>query len=180
MKPRELRLGHQMLCVCVTWLQMLCDGVEHDDSVCFSGPHEAAVKQGGEQHLLQAQQQASRSLQPLQPASIGFQAPPLNQHGLGGPAQGLAPATQNAPAHTHLPAHLQHLQNTPPPPSQAAHPWAPPAPTSRPLSSPPVTPQKVPHTQVSLSHTHTCFDVESWVGGGWVRSALSGVWTALI
>ncbi|TNM98269.1 hypothetical protein fugu_014515 [Takifugu bimaculatus] len=113
------------------------------------GPHEAPVNQGGDQHLLQAQQQASRSVQQLQPAPMGFQGPPVNQHGVGAPTQGLAQPTQNAPTHTHLPAHLQHLQNTPPPHNQASHPWAPPAPASHPLSSPPVTPQKVPHIQHS-------------------------------
>lgn len=105
--------------------------------------------------MLQAQQQASRSVQPLQPAPIGFQGPPVNQHGVGAPTQGLAPPIQNAPTHTHLPAHLQHLQSTPPPPNQASHPWAPPGPASHPLSSPPVTPQKVPHIQVSFRQTHT-------------------------
>lgn len=114
------------------------------------GPHEAPVGQGGDQRLLQAQQQASRS---GQPAPMGFQAPSVSQHGAPPPNQGLALPTQNAQTqHTHLPPHPHHLQSTPPPPNQASHPWAPPA--SHPLSSPPLTPQKVPHVQVSLRQTN--------------------------
>lgn len=119
----------------------------------LQGPHEAPVSQGGDQRLLQAQQQASRSGQPLQPAPMGFQGPPVSQHGVPAPIQGLAPQAQNTqPQHTHLPSHPQHLQSTPPPPNQASHPWAPPA--SHPLSSPPLTPQKVPHVQVSRHQTN--------------------------
>lgn len=121
----------------------------------LQGPHEAPVTQGGDQRHLQAQQQASRGGQPLQPAPMGFQGPSVSQHGVPTPNQGLAPPGQNAPAqHAHLPP--QHLQSTPPPPNQASHPWAPPA--SHPLSSPPLTPQKVPHIQVSLRQTEH-FDV---------------------
>ncbi|KAM4623653.1 chromodomain-helicase-DNA-binding protein 7, partial [Polymixia lowei] len=118
------------------------------------GPHEVPVGQGGDQRLLQAQQQASRGGQPLQPAPPlgGFQGPAVSQHGAPPPNQGLAPPTQSAPAHAHLPAHPHHLQSTPPPPIQPPHPWAPPPPaTSHPLSSPPLTPQKVPHVQHSPS-----------------------------
>lgn len=117
----------------------------------LSGPHEAPGSQGGDQRLLQSQQQASRNGQPLQPAPMGFQGPPVGQHGIPAPSQGLGPPSQNAPAqHTHLPPHPQHPQSTPPPPNQASHPWAPPPAASHPLSSPPLTPQKVPHVQVSL------------------------------
>lgn len=120
------------------------------------GPHEAPVNQGGDQRLLQVQQ-ASRNGQPLQPTPMGFQGPPVSQHGVPAPNQGLASPAQNAQTqHTHLPPHPQHLQSTPPPPNQASHPWAPPA--SHTLSSPPLTPQKVPHVQVSLRQTKH-FDV---------------------
>ena len=138
---------HQMVSVETLWYLL---------SV-FLGPHEAPVTQGGDQRLLQAQQQASRSGQPMQPASMGFQGAPMSQHGAPAPNQGLAPPTQNTQSqHTHLPPHPHHLQSTPPPSNQASHSWAPPPLASHPLSSPPLTPQKVPHIQVSL-HKH--FDV---------------------
>ncbi|KAJ0058954.1 hypothetical protein NL108_003289, partial [Boleophthalmus pectinirostris] len=92
-------------------------------------PHEAPVGQGGDQRLLQAQQQVSRNGQPMTPAPMGFQGPAVGQHGAQGPNQ------STHPPHQHLPPH------------QAAHPWAPAAP--HPLSSPPLTPQKVPHVQHS-------------------------------
>lgn len=126
-------------------------------SLCLLlGLHEAPVSQGGDQHVLQAQQQVTRS-GPLQSTPMNFQGPAVSQHGVQAPNQALAPPTQNAQTqHTHLSSHPQHLQTTPPPPNQASHPWAPP--TSHPLSSPPVTPQKVPHVQVSV-HYIKPFDV---------------------
>lgn len=128
--------------------------------LCLSllpGLLEASVSQGGEQHLLQSQQQVTRG-GPLQTAPMGFQGPPVTQHGVQAPNPALPPPpAQNAPSqHTHLSPHTQHLQSTPPPPNQASHPWAPP--TSHPLSSPPLTPQKVPHVQVSLRPAQA-FDV---------------------
>uniref|UniRef100_A0A7N6B9N4 DNA helicase n=1 Tax=Anabas testudineus TaxID=64144 RepID=A0A7N6B9N4_ANATE len=112
------------------------------------GTHEAPVSQGGDQRLLQTQQQVSRSGQPMQPAPMVFQGPPVSQHGAPGPNQGLATPAQNSQTqHTHLPPH--HLQSTPPQPNPASNPWAPPPPASHPLSSPPLTPQKVPHVQHS-------------------------------
>lgn len=118
------------------------------------GPLEVPVTQGGDQRLLQTQQQAPRGGQPMQPAPMGFQGPPIGQHGAPAPNQGLAPPTQSTQMqHTHLPTHPHHLQSTPPPPNQTSHPWA--APTSHHLSSPPLTPQKVPHIQVSLHQTNT-------------------------
>lgn len=117
------------------------------------GTHEAQVSQGGDQRLLQAQQQVSRNGQPMQPAPMVFQGPPVGQHGAPAPNQGLAAPAQSAQTqHTHLPPH--HLQSTPPQPNQASNPWAPPPPASHPLSSPPLTPQKVPHVQVSLRQTN--------------------------
>ncbi|XP_072297015.1 chromodomain-helicase-DNA-binding protein 7 [Eucyclogobius newberryi] len=65
----------------------------------------------------------------MPPAPMGFQGPAVGQHGAQGPNQGALPP------HQHLPPH------------QAAHPWAPAS--SHPLSSPPLTPQKVPHIQHS-------------------------------
>lgn len=125
-----------------------------DDTVLslLPGPHEASVSQGGDQRLLQTQQQVSRSGQPPQSSPMSFQGQPISQHGALIPNQTLAPTTQNAQTqHTHLPPH--HLQSTPPPPNQASHPWATLPTASNPLSSPPVTPQKVPHIQVSLHQT---------------------------
>ncbi|XP_026168440.1 chromodomain-helicase-DNA-binding protein 7 isoform X2 [Mastacembelus armatus] len=110
------------------------------------GSHEAPVSQGGDQHLLQTQQQASRSGQPLQPAPMTFQGPPVSQNGALAPNQGITVSAQTQ--HTHLPPH-HHLQSTPPQPNQASNPWAALPPTSHPLSSPPLTPQKVPHVQHS-------------------------------
>ncbi|XP_035026244.2 chromodomain-helicase-DNA-binding protein 7 [Hippoglossus stenolepis] len=112
------------------------------------GPHEAPVSQSGDQRILQAQQQASRGGQPLQSASLGFQGAPVSQHGAPASNQGLAPPTQNAQTqHTHLPPH--HLQSTPPQSSQGSNPWASTSTAPHPLSSPPLTPQKVPHVQHS-------------------------------
>lgn len=125
-------------------LFILCDYI-----VPLAGPHEAPVSQGGDQRLLQAQQQASRNGQPLQSSPMGFQCPPVSQHGAPASNQGLVPPTQNAQSQQmHLPPH--HLQSTPPQSNQGSSPWAPTPPTSHPLSSPPLTPQKVPHIQVSL------------------------------
>lgn len=123
-----------------------------DDSFSlFSGPHEAPVNQGGDQRLLQAQQQAPHIGQPLQPTRIGFQGPPVNQHGVPASNQGLALPTQNAQTQqAHMLPYPKHLQSTPSSPNQTSHPWAPPAASSQPLSSPPDTPQKVPQVQVSL------------------------------
>ena len=133
------------------------DNTDSDVIVFFPsllpGPHEAPVSQGGDQRLLQAQQQASRSGQPLQSASMGYQGPPVSQHGAPAPNQGLATSTQNVQTqHTHLPPH--HLQSTPPQSNQGSNPWAPTPPAPHPLSSPPLTPQKVPHIQVSLRKTN--------------------------
>ncbi|XP_034559711.1 chromodomain-helicase-DNA-binding protein 7 isoform X3 [Notolabrus celidotus] len=117
------------------------------------GPVDAPISQGGDHRLLQAQQQASRSGQSLQSNPMGFQGPSVGPHGAPASNQALAPPAQSAgpnqKQHAHLPPHAQHLQSTPPPPSQASHSWAPPAPASHPLSSPPLTPQKVPHVQHS-------------------------------
>ncbi|CAJ1071406.1 chromodomain-helicase-DNA-binding protein 7 [Xyrichtys novacula] len=110
---------------------------------------DASISQGGG-HLLQAQQQASRSGQPLQSNPLGFQGPSVSQHGAPASNQAPAPPAQSAQKqHTHLPPHTQHLQSTPPAPNQTSHSWAPPPPASHPLSSPPLTPQKVPHVQHS-------------------------------
>ncbi|XP_061695870.1 chromodomain-helicase-DNA-binding protein 7 isoform X2 [Syngnathoides biaculeatus] len=111
------------------------------------GPHEAPVSQGGDQHL-HSQQQASRSGQPMQPCPVGFQVPPVNQHGVLTMNHGLLPPTQTIQTqHTHLSPHP--LQSMPPVPNQASHHWAPPPSASHALPSPPTTPQKVPNIQHS-------------------------------
>ncbi|GLD73255.1 chromodomain-helicase-DNA-binding protein 7 [Lates japonicus] len=146
----------------------ICTMMEFDDAVTLELMTSRSSSQpgGGDQRLLQAQQQASRGGQPLQSAPMGFQGPAVSQHGAPASNQGLAPPTQNAQTqHTHLPP--QHLQSTPPQSNQGSNPWAPTPLVSHPLSSPPLTPQKVPHMQhrkgvlcvphdalVRKSHTH--------------------------
>lgn len=155
-------------------------------SLCLAGLHEASVGQGGEQqqhqHLLQSQQQQQVGPRggALQSTAMGFQGPAVAQHGVqtANPTLQPPPQQQQSTQHTHLSPHHhphphpQHLQSTPPPPSQASHPWAPPS--SHPLSSPPLTPQKVPHIQVSLRAGCDLFEssIRSLVSAAFCVSAI--------